>query len=247
MTSSPKPRIDGLKPLLVTIDGPAGAGKTTVSRCLARRLGYRCIDTGALYRGIALMALEQGIGPDDPGALAAMCQALRLAVACHGEGFGLLINGRDVTGLIRTPQVAMMASAVSAQPPVRAYLLTVQHQLGRTKNAVFEGRDMGTVVFPDADIKFFLDADPAVRARRRHAEMPAGASMDRVADQIAQRDSADSSRALAPLQPAADAQLIDATDLSIDEVVDRMIDGICRRFLPLPAGCTTPAWENAKI
>src|SRR6056297_2625881 len=147
-----------MKKLLVTIDGPAGAGKTTVSRRLAEALGYAYVDTGALYRGVAYAAGQQGIAPDDDKALAQLCAALTLEVRPTAAGSRLYADGVDISDFIRTPEMSMMASAVSARPVVREALLSIQRRLGAKKNAVFEGRDMGTVVFPDADIKFFLTA-----------------------------------------------------------------------------------------
>ena len=164
-----------MKPLLITIDGPAGAGKTTISRALADKLGYRYIDTGALYRAVALHALEAEIESDDDAGLAALCAQLTLRFERHADGVRLLANGHDISGQIRTPAVTMKASAVSARPVVRQFLLKAQKDLGREKAAVFEGRDMGTVVFPDADVKFFLDASVETRAQRRFAELPADA------------------------------------------------------------------------
>ncbi|MGW8187964.1 MAG: (d)CMP kinase, partial [Desulfobacterales bacterium] len=147
-----------MKKSVVTIDGPAGAGKTTVSRMLADRLGYRYIDTGALYRAIALAVLEGGIDSKDDAALKKICTALSLRYVQTETGPRLLSNGKDVTDRLRTPEITMLASAVSARPVVRQFLMGVQRAMGREKEAVFEGRDMGTVVFPDADVKFYLDA-----------------------------------------------------------------------------------------
>ena len=214
--------------LIVTIDGPAGAGKTTVSRILARRMGYRYVDTGALYRAVALAALEEGIGAEDDEALALLCGRVKLDLVFSIEGSRLLLDGRDITDHIRTRQVTAMASAVSARGPVRQFLLSLQRRLGAEKRVVLEGRDMGTVVFPGADVKFFLEASLAERARRRHAEMdPADRpSIEALTGEIERRDRNDSSRELAPLRPAPDAVHLDATDLSPDEVVSRMLNHI---------------------
>ena len=157
--------------LLITIDGPAGAGKTTVSRALAGRLGYLYVDTGALYRGVALATKNRGINPNDDGGLKNLCRGLQLAFAEKKEGQRLILNGEDISDRIRTPEITMLASAVSARPVVREYLLGLQRNLGKPKAAVFEGRDMGTVVFPDADVKFFLVASTQARALRRYREI----------------------------------------------------------------------------
>lgn len=213
--------------MVVTIDGPAGAGKTSVSKLLARRLGYRYIDTGALYRGIALACLEAGIAPDDDKALGQLCRTLLLDFVKSPAGLRLLLNDRDITDHIRTPQVSMMASAVSARPVVRDYLLEIQRAMGAGKSVVLEGRDMGTVVFPDAEMKFFLDADPKLRARRRFEELQAkdrkAPSLHDVEKDMQLRDKNDRSRAVAPLLPAEDAIRIDSTQLSIEQVVDTML------------------------
>ena len=214
--------------MVITIDGPAGAGKTTVSRGLADRLGYRYIDTGALYRGVALAAQRAGVAPDDDEGLAALCQGLRLSFVRDAAGCRLYNGDEDIEGLIRTPEISMLASAVSARPVVRRFLLEVQRQFAREKGAVFEGRDMGTVVFPDAELKFFLDAPLAIRARRRHAEL-AGRSaqtLEDVLNDMARRDHNDQTRAVAPLRPADDAIIIDSATLSPEEVVERMIEAI---------------------
>ena len=210
---------------VVTIDGPAGAGKTTVSRGLADRLGYTYVDTGALYRGVALAARRAGVAVDDDAGLQALLDGIDLKFVRSAEGSRLYNGEEDIEDRIRTPEISMLASAVSARPVVRRYLLEVQRRLGRRKGAVFEGRDMGTVVFPDADVKFFLDAPLAVRARRRYREL-AGRSeqtLEDVRGDMAERDRNDQSRALAPLRPAADAIVIDSAGLTPAGVVERML------------------------
>ena len=215
------------KGLLITIDGPAGAGKTTVSRNLAARLGYTYVDTGALYRGVALAAVRSGVEPDDDQGLARLCGGLNIGFSQQGGQSRLQVNGEDVTDLIRTPEISMAASAVSARPVVRSFLLDVQRDLGSRRAAVFEGRDMGSVVFPDADVKFFLSADLKTRARRRYRELgAAAASLAQVEKDMARRDGNDSNRALAPLAPAPDAVRIDSTDLSAEAVVEKMLEVI---------------------
>ena len=217
-----------MKKLLITIDGPAGAGKTTVSRALADRLGYRYIDTGALYRAVALAVKNQGVNPQSDADLKTLCNDLELAFATGDQGLRLISNGQDVTDRIRTPEITMLASAISAKPVVRKYLLKLQIAMGRKKTAVFEGRDMGTVVFPDADVKFFLNASARKRAQRRFDELPShGAqTLDEVERDIQRRDHSDSTRELAPLKPAQDAIVIDSTELSVAQVVEVMISHI---------------------
>ena len=219
-----------MKKLLITIDGPAGSGKTTVSRLLARKLGYRYVDTGALYRAVALAAVRGGVSPEDDGALEEMCRGLSLNFVVADGDARLFCGEEDVSELIRTPEISMMASRVSARPVVRAWLLSLQREIGGEKAAVFEGRDMGTVVFPGADRKFFLAASPEVRARRRHREMaekgaPAQ-SLAEVAADMKKRDENDTQREVAPLKPAEDAIAIDTSSLSPEGVVSEMLSFI---------------------
>jgi len=217
------------KKLLITIDGPAGAGKTTASKILAERLGYKYIDTGALYRGVAWETQKAGVGSDDDAGLERLCGAVTLKFARDERGLRLLSNGADITGEIRTPEMSMLASAVSARPAVRKYLLSVQIELGKEKEAVFEGRDMGTVVFPNADVKFYLDASVKTRAERRYKELAGkkdSPEMEEIERDIRLRDENDSKRSLAPLKPAEDAVIIDSTGLDIESVVNLMLSHI---------------------
>ncbi|NOY69397.1 MAG: (d)CMP kinase [Deltaproteobacteria bacterium] len=214
-----------MKPMLITIDGPAGAGKTTVSRSLADRLGYTYVDTGALYRGVAHAALARGIESDDDKRLKSLMEILDLRFKLLGSEPRLFLNGVDITDGIRTPEITMMASAVSARPVVRNALFDLQRRLGDKKAAVFEGRDMGTVVFPDADVKFFLFADIRSRAKRRYEEIKGKGdhTLEQVEADMRVRDENDSTRSVAPLVAADDAVRIDSTALGIDEVIDEML------------------------
>ncbi|MFO7860663.1 MAG: (d)CMP kinase [Desulfosalsimonas sp.] len=217
-----------MKPLLITIDGPAGAGKTTVSRTLADRLGYTYVDTGALYRGVALEMQARQVGPEDEKGLAGVLADLDLRFVRRDGDLRLLSAGVDITGEIRNPEITMLASAASARPEVRCALLALQRRLGAEKSAVFEGRDMGTVVFPDADVKFFLSADLHVRARRRYLELAGdqGASLEQVEKDMQKRDANDAGRLIAPLKAADDAVYIDSTSKDAHAVVDEMLSVI---------------------
>lgn len=209
---------------IVTIDGPAGAGKTTVSRMLAKQAGYTYVDTGALYRAVALMVKQNGIDVENKEELSAFLSCLTLEFIPTPEGPRLYADGMDVTDRIRTPEISLLSSSVSAIPAVRAFLLGLQRCLGAKRGVVFEGRDMGTVVFPDADVKIFLTADPHVRAERRFKELQStsGPSLSQVESDMNKRDTQDATRKLAPLTPAKDAQIIDCTHLDATEVVNRI-------------------------
>jgi len=213
---------------IVAIDGPSGAGKSTVARAVARRLGFLYLDTGALYRAVGLKAREAGLDPTDDAAMARLCEALDLAVRAGEDGATrVVLDGRDVTGELRTEAVSALASAVSAQPSVRARLLGLQRDAGARGGIVMDGRDVGTVVFPDAKVKVFLDADPGERARRRHAELAGkGGAADAGATlrAVTERDAADRGRALAPLVQAPDAVRIDTTRMDLEAVIDRVCD-----------------------
>lgn len=221
-----------MKSVVVTIDGPAGAGKTTVSRMLAEALGYRYVDTGALYRAVALAAISAGVSAEDDAGLETLCRKLTLNYVMTDQGSRLILNGNDITDQLRTPEVSMMASAVSARPVVRDFLMGIQKRMGDEKAAVFEGRDMGTVVFPSAEVKFFLDASPKIRALRRYKELEGQVplSLQDVEKDMALRDKNDSSRSVAPLKPASDAILIDSSALPVAEVVGKMIRIVQQRL-----------------
>ena len=212
--------------LVVAIDGPSGAGKSTLARRLAAELGYIYIDTGAMYRSLGWKAKQEGIDPANESALAALCSRTDVTIRRDKEEARFFVDNIDVTGLIRTPEMGMIASAVSRSPAVRARLLTLQRELGKHGGVVMDGRDIGTVVFPDADVKFYLAADAEERGRRRYLELKAkGMAVDRgqITREIEQRDLQDSEREIAPLRKADDAELIDSSSLTIDQVLDRML------------------------
>ncbi len=220
------------RPFIVAIDGPAGAGKSTASRGVAARLGFAMVDTGAIYRAVALAATRAGVALDDDARLGGLLPgvAIRFAPpAASGAGQRVLLGGEDVSAEIRTPPMSLGASKVSGRSVVRAGLLDLQRRLALADGnagAVLEGRDIGTVVFPDADAKFFLTATPEERARRRHAELQAKGDRSTfeevLADQL-RRDRDDSERAVAPLRPAADALVVDTSGIPLARVVDRLV------------------------
>ena len=212
---------------VIAIDGPAGAGKSSVSKAVAQRMGFAMVDTGALYRCVALKALGEGISPGDDAALGASAAAAEIAFITESDINRVFLDGVEVTTEIRTPEVSSMASKVSAQPAVRAALLDQQRRLGlRPPGAVLEGRDIGTVVFPNAPLKVFLTASAMERARRRAEDLKAaGESVDlaALAAQIAERDGRDSGREHAPLKCAHDGLELISDGLTIDQVVDRIV------------------------
>lgn len=211
--------------LLIAIDGPAGAGKTTVSKMLATNLNYRYLDTGALYRAVAYAIRQQGVSEDDAQALSKVCANLHIQFA----GDRLFLDGVDISSRIRTPEITMLASAVSARPLVRKALFDIQREMGKRGGLVAEGRDMGTVVFPEADLKFFLDASIRQRALRRHAqygEANSNQSLKEIEADIRQRDENDSNRDVAPLRPARDAIVIDSTRLPAQQVLELMLSHV---------------------
>jgi cytidylate kinase len=211
--------------VVVAIDGPAGAGKSTVSKRLAQRLGYRLLDTGAIYRSVALCARRQGVAWDDAAGCAKVARDLDIDFRFDGDVNHVFVAGEDVTGAIRTPEMSEGASKVSALPEVRAALLDLQRRLGAAGGVVVEGRDIGTVVFPDAEAKFFLTASPEVRARRRFEELRAAGKQVDEAQTLAEmieRDRRDETRAAAPLRQAPDAVLVDSSGVPVDEVVAAM-------------------------
>jgi cytidylate kinase len=221
-----------VKSIIVTIDGPAGAGKSTVAKALARRLGYRLLDTGAIYRAVALTARQHGHAWSDAAACAEIARDLDIRFEFIDEINHVFLVGDDVTTAIRTPEISQGASQVSAHPAVRAALLDLQRRLGAGGGVVVEGRDTGTVVFPHAEAKFFLTASEDERARRRVAELRAGGAVvdhGHTVREIRERDQRDASRDVAPMRPAADAVLVDSSTQTIEEVVESLARTVTER------------------
>ena len=218
--------------MIVAIDGPAGAGKSTIARRVAAKIGAVYIDTGAMYRAVALLALRSGIDLADASRLEPLARGADIRFEAGNSR--VLLNGEDVTEAIRNPEVSPAASKISAIPGVRRVLVEKQRSMGAAGSVVMEGRDIGTVVFPDADAKFFLTASAEVRGRRRHAELAAkgdAATLEQVLADQERRDRDDSTRSVAPLRPAEDAVRVDTSGLALDAVVDRLAGEVAARLV----------------
>lgn len=221
--------------MIVAIDGPSGSGKSSVAREIARRCDLTYLDTGAMYRSVAYVCLERGVDPDDADAVAEVARDVTIEFVPDGDGQRVLANGKDVTAQIRTPEVELAVSPVSANPRVRETMVALQRAAGERGDVVAEGRDIGTVVFPGADVKVFLSASPEARARRRAVQRGGGnlatgdaVSVDARAEQkiledLVRRDAYDSSREASPLRPADDAHHIDSSELSFEDVVSAIL------------------------
>ena len=213
--------------LVIAIDGPSGAGKSTAGRELAGRLGYTFIDTGAMYRALALKAIREGIPLDSERALQKLAASTEIELAEAGRC--VLLDGEDVSAPIRTREVSVASSRISVHPRVRRDMVARQRRLGEEGGAILDGRDIGTAVFPDADVKFYLDADPSSRSQRRHHELVAAGTPEELSvidREIRERDRTDSTRTESPLIRPADAIVLDTTRLTPDEVVEKMLAAV---------------------
>lgn len=211
----------------IAIDGPAGAGKSTIAKQIARRKGYIYVDTGAMYRAMALFLIENHISPTEPEKISEKCREADISIVYENGEQVVLLNGRNVNGLIRTEEVSNMASASSVNGDVRKKLVELQQQLAKKANVVMDGRDIGTCVLPDADLKIYLTASSKVRAKRRYDEMAARGDkcdIDVIKKDIEERDYRDMHRDISPLRQAEDAVLVDSSDMTIGEVVERILD-----------------------
>ena len=219
--------------LIIAIDGPSGVGKSTLSKILAHELGYVNLDTGAMYRAVALAASRNGIDSNDRTALAKLCGEIVIEFSREKNDERVILNGEDVSADIRTPDISLLTAAVAACPEVREAMVTRQRELGAKGGVVLEGRDIGTVVFPGAEVKFFLKASAEVRGQRRFLELQSKgieAGLARTISEVKARDNADMNRSTSPLVQADDAIMIDTTELDIHQVVDKMLAVINSRL-----------------
>lgn len=218
--------------MIIAIDGPAGSGKSTVARKVAQKLQFRYIETGSMYRAVAWKAMKSGIELGDREKVAAVGRNLHLEFVLAPDGQVLLVDGENVSHLLKDEVVSRGAAIVATYQEVRDVMTAKQREIGRSGNVVMDGRDIGTIVFPGAERKFFLDADPEERGKRRYLELKAknqDVDLAQIVEQVRQRDHEDRNRAIAPLRPAPDAIKVDTTDLKIDEVVDEVVRGIRSR------------------
>jgi cytidylate kinase len=222
----------GKRRLIIAIDGPSGAGKSTVGRALAKRLGYTYIDTGAMYRTVAFKAKERAVDPEDEEKLSRLAFSLHIAFSSKKGEPRVLCDEEDVTEAIRSPEISLLASNISKKQGVREALVQKQREMGEGGGVVLEGRDIGTVVFPNADAKFYLDANPEERAKRRFEELvrkQAKVEWKETLSEVVQRDANDMTRAISPLRKAEDAVFIDSTRRSVEEVVEEMAGIVAQR------------------
>ncbi|MDE7254096.1 MAG: (d)CMP kinase [Acetatifactor sp.] len=215
----------------IAVDGPAGAGKSTIARAVAKKLQIIYVDTGAMYRAMALFMLRQGVNPADGTAVSEKCRDADITIAYEGEEQVVYLNGENVNPYLRTEEVGNMASSVSVQPAVREKLVELQRVLAAKEDCIMDGRDIGTCVLPDAQVKIYLTASSEVRAKRRYDELAAKGQecdLEKIKADIEDRDDRDMHREHSPLRQAADAVLVDSSDMTVDEVINRILE-LCRR------------------
>jgi cytidylate kinase len=222
--------MSGARQLIVAIDGPAGAGKSTVAARLAARFGLLNLETGAMYRAFAMKAMECGVDPGDANALQKLAASTSITLEPTPSGNRVVLDGNDVTARIRDAAVTRAASQVSVHPAIREWMVDLQRRLGEKGGIVMEGRDIGTVVLPDADIKIFLDASPEARGERRYEQSGKSTAQVTILKEIRERDERDRNRVQSPLKPAPDAIVIDSTDLTLEEVVSKVEELVTARM-----------------
>ena len=221
-----------MEKIRIALDGPSGAGKSSLAKAIASKLGIVYVDTGALYRSIGLYVSRKGVDPHSAEAVALCLPEISLSLAFNAEGQRVILNREDVSDKIRTPEMSMYASAVSAIPAVRAFLLETQRSISESTSVIMDGRDIGTVIIPDAEVKIFLVASAEARAKRRYAELTAKGQVctyEEVLSDMVERDKNDSSRAIAPAVPAEDAVFLDNSDLTFEETVEAALSVICKK------------------